>query len=416
MAMGRASSRGYYSSRDIRQTAISGISRLWRGDHGPIESSAPSIAPGKTFVVPLFLSTSRSSARNNLFVRDAGTRSRSSTRSMIESAPSTPAGVRPLSVPVDSRSETSDMYGGSLREGSQTDSHAESVETSTSRNTERRTGHSQRSVSSRSARSGNGSSRSTRSSRHHPETQLAGLSRRRSFGDPRVNAKARISFAFGITLIIAVVIYLVLSITGIARNTMFHVLSILLILALSGVFCHQLIRMFMLMRRPRGSRYKHRHRPSGRHHARQPRGLRNAPHEHCEWTSGVHGGMAGEVPPPEKPIQIFMASDDEPGGGDIEAMALAPEHTRMNPDFVHVKHIPLSPLTPTYDQAMEQIQRNLGYRPPSYDSENGMTEVIEAQTRDVDAALEGIHPLERERMRTLAAEALEGRGEHHSQN
>ncbi|EHY54500.1 uncharacterized protein HMPREF1120_02668 [Exophiala dermatitidis NIH/UT8656] len=65
---------------------------------------------------------------------------------------------------------------------------------------------------------------------------------------------------------------------------------------------------------------------------------------------------------------------------------------------------------------MEQIQRNLGYRPPSYDSENGMTEVIEAQTRDVDAALEGIHPLERERMRTLAAEALEGRGEHHSQN
>ncbi|KAL2395476.1 hypothetical protein ABEF95_006597 [Exophiala dermatitidis] len=316
------------------------------------------------------------------------------------------------------------MYGGSLREGSQTDSHAESVETSTSRNTERRTGHSQRSVSSRSARSGNGSSRSTRSSRHHPETQLAGLSRRRSFGDPRVNAKARISFAFGITLIIAVVIYLVLSITGIARNTMFHVLSILLILALSGVFCHQLIRMFMLMRRPRGSRYKHRHRPSGRHHARQPRGLRNAPHEHCEWTSGVHGGMAGEVPPPEKPIQIFMASDDEPGGGDIEAMALAPEHTvsipppppRMNPDFVHVKHIPLSPLTPTYDQAMEQIQRNLGYRPPSYDSENGMTEVIEAQTRDVDAALEGIHPLERERMRTLAAEALEGRGEHHSQN
>ncbi|KAL2405828.1 hypothetical protein ABEF95_000356 [Exophiala dermatitidis] len=325
------------------------------------------------------------------------------------------------------------MYGGSVRGGSQTDSHAESVETSTSRNTERGTGHSQRSVSSRSARSGNGSSRSTRSSRRPPETQHAGLSWRRSFRDPRVNAKARISFAFGISLLVAVVIYLVLSITGIARNTMFHVLSILLILALSGVFCHQLIRMFMLMRRPQGSRYKHGHghRPSRRHHGRRPRGRRNAPHEHGEWTSGVHGGIAGEMPPPEKPIQIFMASDDEPGHADVEALASEPAisipppppvygnfrtNRRMNPDFVHMKHVPPSPLTPTYDQAMEQVQRNLGYRPPSYNSESGMTEVIEAQTKDVDAALESIHPLERERMRTLAAEALEGRGDYQSQD
>ncbi|EXJ64644.1 hypothetical protein A1O7_00982, partial [Cladophialophora yegresii CBS 114405] len=57
---------------------------------------------------------------------------------------------------------------------------------------------------------------------------------------------------------------------------------------------------------------------------------------------------------------------------------------------------------------VSQIHRTMGYRPPSYLSETGVTEIVEAQSRDVEAALENIHPLERERMRTLAAEALEG--------
>lgn len=81
----------------------------------------------------------------------------------------------------------------------------------------------------------------------------------------------------------------------------------------------------------------------------------------------------------------------------------------MNPDYVHLKHVPPSPLTPTYDEAMIQVSRAMGHRPPSYISESGVTDLIEAQTRDVDAALENIHPLERDRMRTLAADALEGR-------
>ena len=52
---------------------------------------------------------------------------------------------------------------------------------------------------------------------------------------------------------------------------------------------------------------------------------------------------------------------------------------------------------------------NAQYRPPSYLSEGSVSQVIETQTRDVEAALDNIHPLERERMRHLAAEALEGR-------
>lgn len=85
----------------------------------------------------------------------------------------------------------------------------------------------------------------------------------------------------------------------------------------------------------------------------------------------------------------------------------------MNPNLIHWKNVPPSPLTPPYEEAMNQVPRTMGYRPPSYLSESGMTESIERRTRDVDAALENIHPLERERMRTLTADALEGRGQFH---
>ncbi|OCT44109.1 hypothetical protein CLCR_00734 [Cladophialophora carrionii] len=117
-----------------------------------------------------------------------------------------------------------------------------------------------------------------------------------------------------------------------------------------------------------------------------------------------------------------MASDTG-FGPDVEAQPVVQQpppvygnfrtSMRINPDLVHWKEIQTktpSPLTPTYDEAVNQIHRTMGYRPPSYISESGVTEVIETQRRDVDAALVNIHPLERERMRNLAAEALEGHG------
>jgi hypothetical protein len=87
---------------------------------------------------------------------------------------------------------------------------------------------------------------------------------------------------------------------------------------------------------------------------------------------------------------------------------------RINPDLVHWKEVQTnspSPLTPTYDEAVNNIHRTMGYRPPSYISESGVTEIVETQRRDVNAALEHIHPLERERMRNLTAEVLEGHGQ-----
>ena len=85
---------------------------------------------------------------------------------------------------------------------------------------------------------------------------------------------------------------------------------------------------------------------------------------------------------------------------------------RINPDLVHWKEVQTkspSPDTPTYDEALHQVHQTMGYRPPSYLSEGGSSEVVERQGDDLDAALENIHPLERERLRTLAADALEGR-------
>ncbi|KAK6366961.1 hypothetical protein LTS17_010512 [Exophiala oligosperma] len=127
--------------------------------------------------------------------------------------------------------------------------------------------------------------------------------------------------------------------------------------------------------------------------------------------------------PPEKPIQIHMGYDDGLGpdleAGNVPTVPKPPPtygntrtSMRINPNFVYTKQVEVvpSPLTPTYDEAMSQVQHSVGYRPPSYLSDGGASEVIASRRRDVDAALENIHPLERERMRTLAAEALEGRG------
>jgi len=91
----------------------------------------------------------------------------------------------------------------------------------------------------------------------------------------------------------------------------------------------------------------------------------------------------------------------------------------MNPSLVHWQKqetLPPSPLTPTYDEAMSEVQRAVGYRPPSYASDGGVVDpiaVCEPPTGDVavlgDAGLgqmEDMHPLERERVRELIGLAV----------
>ncbi|KAK5063177.1 hypothetical protein LTR84_005254 [Exophiala bonariae] len=423
-------------AEEARNSIISNMSRFWRSRPAPVSSAASQGRPTKTFVVPLFMSASRSSGRNNLFARGAlpavtRTRSRSSTRSVNEIEASRSVIAEPIHVHRSRQRERSDLYASSVQVDtavSSIDAPASVTETASGLNMSSRSGSTRITTSSR-----NGSHRSQNSRRSARSRQIFS---KRAYRDPQVNSKAKICFAFGLTLIVAVIIYLVLAFTGVARNTMFHVLSILLIITLTGIFCHQLIRMFMLIKSPRRPRRRIAH---GRRHATSHRGKR-------------HGGGAADDMPPEKPIQIHMSSDDgfDPDVemmGDSDAMPVpAVQHPppvygnfrtstvslflpilprptpltlffsnaqRMNPDLVHWKHVPPSPLTPTYDEALSGVPVTLtaaAYRPPSYLSESGMTQVLESQGREVDAALDNIHPLERERMRNLAADALEGRG------
>ncbi|KAI1610228.1 hypothetical protein EDD36DRAFT_467301 [Exophiala viscosa] len=355
-------------------------------------SASSTKTPGKTFVVPLFLSTSRYSARESAFASGAlphNTRSRSSVRSVIEHGPGRPGQVPLLLRQQREQDEVSDMYGGSLSDrttGGHPDAH--------------NLGNSRSISSSRRARSTqSGSTRSTHSS---ARTGVRPASRRKpSSRDVEISTKARMSFAFGITLLVSVVIYLVLTFRKIAQGTMFNVMSIVLILILTGIFLHQFISMLMLKRRPRRKRQR-------------------AVHRHGRERSNAQSRRAGpeDELQPEKPIPIHMAADglgpDLERGDQVPIKIPPPVYgndrtsMRINPDLIHWKEVLPSPLTPTYDEALNQVHQTMGYRPPSYLSENEVDEVMANRRRDVDAALKIIHPLERERLRELTAHALEG--------
>lgn len=79
----------------------------------------------------------------------------------------------------------------------------------------------------------------------------------------------------------------------------------------------------------------------------------------------------------------------------------------MNPNLVHWQKVPPSPLTPTYDEAMADVRRAVGYRPPSYiESENGTPYVVEHGKAHFEPALRDIHPLERERIAHLGPNVI----------
>jgi hypothetical protein len=85
---------------------------------------------------------------------------------------------------------------------------------------------------------------------------------------------------------------------GIASGIMFHVLSILLLLTLAGIFMHCTIRLLALRRR--------RQEKTNRHHeqgwvGQQRHGVQDGSHLHSE--------VADEVPT-DKPIRIIMVEDD----------------------------------------------------------------------------------------------------------
>ena len=208
-----------------------------------------------------------------------------------------------------------------------------------------------------------------------------------SFKRHRVRTKAVFSIVFGITLIFTLGIYLGLAAADIGRGLMFHILFIIFILALTTVFCHSLLTMCLLILRTK------------------PRRI-----DHVRRSSISHADM-----PPEKPIPIVMAIDEEAGLSplspetpELERPIVRPpppiygvwrDTKRMDPNLVHWAKLPPSPDTPTYEEALQDVQRAVGNRPPSY--VNGVL-VQEADLR-YDSM---VHPLERDRVEMLFGEML----------
>lgn len=183
-------------------SVMSSISRMWRSNPRPADMAASQQLPGKTFVVPLFLSTSRSSARNNLFGRgDLGGSIRSQTAAGSTLHGPLCNGQEQSAIPGrrDGADEASDMYGGSVRYASNSSASEEPVPLAANMDDSSTGPLDVRTVnSSRSGRQG--TSKSSRTGR-----KRAPLTRK-SFRDPKVNAKAKVSFAFGITLLVTLII------------------------------------------------------------------------------------------------------------------------------------------------------------------------------------------------------------------
>ncbi|KAK5950550.1 hypothetical protein OHC33_008493 [Knufia fluminis] len=218
----------------------------------------------------------------------------------------------------------------------------------------------------------------------------------------RIEAKKRLSMAFGVTALAAVITYLVLAVTSTAHGLMFHVLSVLFILALAGVFIHSFIRLLMLQKRRTARLARHRdwHGSSSR--------SATSTSSRSDATTRVDPFAD---PISEKPVQILEGPveviESTPRGKNKRVVRQPPpvygqfrESKRMNPEMVFWHKQNPSPTTPTYEEAMKEVQTAVGYQPPQYISPRR-----ERQTRDGES-VSNIHPLERERLGGLMGNTM----------
>ncbi len=344
-----------------------------------------------TCTVPLFLSTAharREASREQLHHR-SDARSRSSTHSLIDANARPISPIQPLRPAVyqphhnqqslPPRSEHSDLYG-----PGQTPSH------------------SRRKPSISDLESGDLShSKPMSTSRtHRPRKKITRSQQLRS----HIHNKRRLTISFAITLVIASIIYLSLAVSHTLGGTVFHVLSILLLLSLLGVFAHSLVRWVMLKR----DYDVHAERRLKR---TQPPSFRGWD---ISWPQPLHN-----QPPPE-PIPVYMHGDqetlsqlsephpNEDAGPDPFIVQPPPiygnfrDSVRINPSHISIQAVPLDPSlhTPSYAAAVSQpmnpnpahMAGGLGYRLPSYGSEGGITQVLENRRREVENRLKGMSP------------------------
>lgn len=200
---------------------------------------------------------------------------------------------------------------------------------------------------------------------------------------------------------------------------MFHILCILFILGLVGVFLHSSISTMMLRKRRRARQARHRdwHGSSGRS---------SSTSSESNLTSNDHTRAMMS----EKPIEIREGAEEivtvTPRGRNKRVIRQPPpvygsfrgskvcysiwlfhRHAnfwqRMNPELVFWHKQNPSPTTPTYDEAMNDVQTAVGYQPPVY------TSPLRVRTGQEGERTSNIHPLERERLCGLMGNTMVSR-------
>ncbi|WQF89092.1 hypothetical protein CDEST_14106 [Colletotrichum destructivum] len=165
----------------------------------------------------------------------------------------------------------------------------------------------------------------------------------------------------GFFLTLLLVVYLALSLTKNIRSGEFTVLLILIILFVTVFFCHGLIRLCMLVIRPR---------PDDEPRPPMPQ--------------LPPGGYAV----PREPIRVVLARDEEEQGEVSEAVQAKPpayglwrESVRVDPNRIYWQRNPNAALSNAGQSTSGES--NGGPRPPSYASEDGVSYVVDARPRSV---------------------------------
>ncbi|KAK1844421.1 hypothetical protein CCHR01_12953 [Colletotrichum chrysophilum] len=186
-------------------------------------------------------------------------------------------------------------------------------------------------------------------------------------------------FISGTFLALLLAVYLALSLTQNIRSSEFTVLLILIILFTTIFFCHGLIRLCMLVIRPRSD-----------DEARPPMPQLVAP-----------GGYAV----PREPIRVVLARDEEEEGEISDAAKAKPpayglwrESVRVDPNRIYWQRNPNATSNGSPSNSREV---GSGPRPPSYASEDGVSYVVDARPRSMAPGMTEVlppHPSEVGRM------------------
>lgn len=211
---------------------------------------------------------------------------------------------------------------------------------------------------------------------------------------------------------------LILAVTNIAHGLMFHILSVLFILTLAGIFVHSFIRLLMLQKRRRARLDRHRD-----WHGTPSRSAGSGSSRSTTATSvsTFHDPITEKpVPILEGPVEVIQTTprgknkrvvrQPPPVYGNFRESKVSPsshlpayrpdDFQRMNPELLFWHRQTPSPTTPTYEEAVNDVQAAVGYQPPQYISPKR-----ERGAQDVER-VSNFHPLERERLVGLMANTM----------